>query len=451
MRKRHLSEGEIIELLENRTPSTITKKRTAQMEHFESCDECAGRFNDLARFVAALAQPDVWGGLPAPGQPRTDWLARILALTHKLQRERHGLDAIIDKILTGPPAGWKTKLAIFQHTRTYSMAEALIRRSEAIFAEKPDVAMATAALAVETADELPVNAYPFDFVISVRARASLEYAYILYYRGHMPDALRALDRAEHLFRQDAQEHQLARCALVRAMIYRSIDRIPEAISLAAGAAATFASYGDTARLIKARITQSAMLLHHHNPSEALSICKSIEHEQSLHGTAEYGMVLHNIGLACRDLRKFEQAYEYLTLAIAEFQKHHATAEKTRAEWSLASTLAATARIAEALPLFRNTWAAFFTLGLDTDAALAALELAEILLVTGQPAEVPAICRRLLDHFTRNNMTSRAVTALSFLREAVAAQKATPVLVRSIADFIRDIPKHPEAAFTPPAI
>jgi hypothetical protein len=85
-----------------------------------------------------------------------------------------------------------------------------------------------------------------------------------------------------------------------------------------------------------------------------------------------------------------------------------------------------------------------------DAALVALERAEVLLVMGRPEEVPHICRALLDQFTRIGMTSRAITALSFLREAVAMGAVTPSLVRHVHDFLRDLPKHPTRAFAPPS-
>jgi hypothetical protein len=77
--------------------------------------------------------------------------------------------------------------------------------------------------------------------------------------------------------------------------------------------------------------------------------------------------------------------------------------------------------------------------MQADSALVALEVAEVLLIMGRPQEVPAICRALLDQFTRSGMTSRAITALSFLREVVAIGKVTPSLVRYVHHFLRDLP------------
>jgi hypothetical protein len=106
------------------------------------------------------------------------------------------------------------------------------------------------------------------------------------------------------------------------------------------------------------------------------------------------------------------------------------------------------RVAEGLPVLRQAWREFDELEMYGSSALVALEVAEALLVMGQPNEVPAICRMLLDHFTERGRTSRAVTALAFLREAIAAGKATPSLVQQVRDFIKDLPRNPTRAFKP---
>jgi len=61
-----------------------------------------------------------------------------------------------------------------------------------------------------------------------------------------------------------------------------------------------------------------------------------------------------------------------------------------------------------------------------------------LLVVGRTDEVPAICRTLIERFTRAGMGGSAMTALAFLRETVATGHATPDLVRHVHDFLRDV-------------
>ena len=87
--------------------------------------------------------------------------------------------------------------------------------------------------------------------------------------------------------------------------------------------------------------------------------------------------------------------------------------------------------------------------MEIDAALVALELAETLLITRDAEEVPLICRTLLDRFTRAGMSERAMTALAFLRETVASGHATPLHVRHVHDFLRDVPGERDRLFAPP--
>jgi tetratricopeptide (TPR) repeat protein len=451
---KHLSEDAIIDLLINPAPERLSKKRVTQMAHFANCERCESRYDEYAKFVRVIGDRDVWEHQATPTQnvDRIAWLERMSAVIRQLSEESAGIEAVLAAALTGSPSGWKAKLAMVGDIYTYSMVVALIARSEKTFATNPAGALQAATLAVEIADRLRVEAYPFDLVINARAQAALELAFILTYRGRLPEALEAIDRSEELFRQmPLSAYPLARAAIVRALIYRSTGRMAEAISLTHTSDATFAQFGDRERVIKARMTEAAMLIQQGRPAEALPICESLEHEPQLLPTRDYAIVLQNIGNCCRELGHLDRAEVYLTRAIAQHGKHNSTAEKVRSEWSRASTRVAAGRVSEGIPMLREVSRAFTSLGLDTDAALASLELAELLLATDQPQEVPAICRVLLDHFARNSMMSRAVTALSFLREAVAIGKATPALVRQVADFIREAPDHPAVAFIPPSL
>jgi len=76
-------------------------------------------------------------------------------------------------------------------------------------------------------------------------------------------------------------------------------------------------------------------------------------------------------------------------------------------------------------------------------------LAETLLLARRVDEVPNICRSLLDRFTRAGMNERALTALAFLRETVASGHVTPLHVRHVHDFLRDVPGDRERLLAPP--
>ncbi|HVZ32771.1 MAG TPA: tetratricopeptide repeat protein, partial [Polyangiaceae bacterium] len=201
----------------------------------------------------------------------------------------------------------------------------------------------------------------------------------------------------------------------------------------------------------ARMTEAAMLHEQGSIADALTIWRSLEDEPTLRDDAARGMLLQNIGTAYAQLGHPDQARDYLTRAIDEHDKHGNSPERVRTRWSLGTALVASGALREALPVLRQAWREFDALQMTGSSALVALEVAEVLLVMGEPEDVPAICRTILDLFIRTGRTSRAITALSFLREAVALGKATPSLVQHVRDFIRDLPKNPARAFVPPPL
>src|SRR4051794_7070779 len=177
MRKRHLTDDQVIELLHDPAPDNVTEERAANIAHFNVCTRCANRFNEYARCVAALSQSAVWDKRPIPEIIDADTLHRVTALAGRLHEESAGIGDVLDKTLKGPPATWKARLALVGNIHTYTMVQALVGRSEATFATNPAGAMITASIAVEIADALRIDSYPFDFVVNARAHAWFEYAF----------------------------------------------------------------------------------------------------------------------------------------------------------------------------------------------------------------------------------------------------------------------------------
>ncbi len=452
LKRRHLSDSRIIDLLSTADCADFDEKRTLDREHLAECTSCHERLEEYRRFTSILRLAEVWDQREITTGRRVPGVRRVTALMRRLHDEQIAAEEVVSSQLKGPSAEWRPKLALVGELHTMGMIDALLARGDTLLNSRPADALELTALVVEIADAMRIDAYPFDLVISARARAWRDHAFVLFYLGRFADALQAVGRAEQLFGQiPAHDFDLARVSIIRALVYRSTDRVIEAISLTREAASTFAAFGDRERYVKARLTEAAMLFHDGQIAKALDVWKSLENEAAIAGDVSSAMVLHNIGRCYRNLEQFDQAGEYFLRAIDRYQQFGATAEIIRTQWALGQIHVARSHFAEALPILREAWRRFDELHIEGDAALAALEVVEVLLVLEQPAEVPAICRALLDQFTRNGMTSRAATALAYLREAAAMGKATPALVRHVHDFIRDIPHHPARAYSPPLL
>lgn len=394
-------------------------------------------FDDFEREVAELLRRrDVWrdGEKTAAAPPA---IAAMASLGSRLAAEDAAAAELLREIEKTPAAWWRT--AILKSRPNAGTVRKLLEMMRRLIVKSPPQALECTSVAVDIANDLGVTDYPGDFVISLRADAWRDHAYMLTFLGRTHEALSALDRAEKLLSQiPLPDLQLARTKLVRANIYRITDRLPEAVQLAHEAGDMFLDFGERSRHVDARTTE-AMLLHEcGRVRDALEIWQTIESDPALPERTHI-YVIYDMGLAYRELGDLQRSAELITQAIAEYELLDMQVEATRARWGLALTLIAAGRLTDAVPMLERAWKEFESFGIEIDAALVALELAEVLLVLGQADRVPHICRDLLDRFTRLGMTSRAITALSFLREVVAMGKAQPPVVRHVREFLRDLP------------
>jgi hypothetical protein len=88
------------------------------------------------------------------------------------------------------------------------------------------------------------------------------------------------------------------------------------------------------------------------------------------------------------------------------------------------------------------------LGMTIDAALASLDVAELLLAQDHYEQVEDICRSTMQEFELAGLsfTTRALTALAFIKEAAIHRRADRTLVRNVREYIRELPRQPNLLF-----
>lgn len=413
--------------------------------HVASCDRCSTEVGSHREIVEALQTDEVWKD-PAPA-PR-QFVVDVMEFAERAKAEDTRAAAICDDILSGPAAWWPQRLRQTGSVYTAGMVRQLLERMRQFLSSSPANALQVTAMAIDIANALPVTDYPCDYVVKLRASAYRDHAYVLSFMGRYPEALEIADKAKRLFDQvPLPEYDLARLAQVKATILRCIDRVDEAVALAREAADTFLRFGDRARYANARVIEGAMVFEAHDYNRALEIWSQVEDDAALDPITRIGMI-HNVAICYRELDQLDKAAERLRICTEEYEAMGVPVERTRSRRNLGQTLVRAGRYVDALPVLRQSWREFEELDLIADAGLAALELAEALLLAGRSSEVPAICRDIVARFTRAGMTSRAITALSFLREAVALGQANPSLVRHVHDFLRELPAERPRLYAP---
>lgn len=416
--------------------------------HVSGCLECECEVSERRELIGALADTETWRReSSAPRQ----FVVDVAAFAVQAREEEDRAATLCDEVLTGPSSWWRQRLWTSPNARTAGMVKQLLERMRTLLERSPASALVVTSLALEIANGLDLSAYASDYVIKVRAQAHRDHAYVLSFMGRYPEALEVVERARRLFDQTPlPEYDLARLALVKATILQFIGRPLEAAELAYGAGETFLRFGDRPRYLNARITEGIVLYHGGAVERALEIWQSVEHDSDLDDLGAV-RIAHNIALCLTDLRRPAEAVVYFQRSVAQFEMLGLDTERTRSRWMFAHALVALGKSREAIPTLRQTWREFEALELVGDAGLVALELAEALLSIGKTEEVPAICRDVIAQFTRAGMAARAITALSFLREAVAIGQASASLVRHVHAFLRELPAEQPRLFAPPPL
>ena len=427
-----------------------TSSISADIEtHVSTCESCSAEVGEQREMMAHLSSSDVWEEASAP--PR-QFVVDVAAFAERARSEEQEAVALCDAILTGPPAWWQQRLRQSPRAFTGGMVTQLLERTRAMYSKSPANALQLTALAIEVANALDIANYPCDYVIKLRAQAYREHAYMLSYIGRFPEALEVTDYSKRLFDQvPLPEYDLARLALVKASILRAIDRTEEALALTRGAGDVFLRFGDQSRHLVARQFEASTLYRQGQVDAALGIWKDVEAANLAIDEHESVRLAHNIALCYSDLGRPEDAIQYIQRCVVEFEMLGIETERTRSRWLLGHALAACGRYQDAIPIFRQTWREFEQLDIIAESGLVALELAEALLVLGQSDEVPSICRDVIGQFTRAGMASRAMTALSFLREAIGMGQASPSLVNHVTAFLRKLPAEQPRLYAPPPL
>ena len=90
------------------------------------------------------------------------------------------------------------------------------------------------------------------------------------------------------------------------------------------------------------------------------------------------------------------------------------------------------------------------LGLKNDYALATLDWAEVRLELGQPEGLADACRGIIMQFEAEGMRQKAAVALDYVKRALAAEHATPALIRDVRQYLARLPRRPDVLLVPAA-
>jgi tetratricopeptide (TPR) repeat protein len=422
----------------------------ARDRHLAGCALCKQTLKSIRDTAGLLKQPDVWSRESFSSAPRAETLAFLRNVQQTMADQDAVAEVYVKQLLAGSRDTWAPRLADHPEWRTAGVVRKLIAATDRAIDLMPADAVEITALAVDIVENLRAADYPSALVSHLRLSALYERSYALMYTGAYVEALSTIETADSLQEPGTSEFERARLDLVRALVYRTLERRDEALVIAHRTAGVFRAYDDFGRYAAARCAEAIVLYHARRFREAVAIHTALANDLRVDRRWRASS-LHNAALCYRELRDFESSIQFTLAAIEAFDREQMVSHRVKSRWNLARIFAAQRRHSEALQILPEIQQEFRSLGMAVDVALVAVDMAESLLALGRVSEIPAPCGIAMDYFRSAKLayTEGALVALATLREAAAHRTLTVADVRDFRSFFERLSREPQVMHASP--
>lgn len=421
-------------------------------EHIASCGVCRQMAAAYGTIVECLGDEDVWDVRPMNDEPVSETIEALRAFVVSARNEDADAEPLTAELLEGPREEWMPRLMADSNYRTAGVVRRLCVAAEEVSGKWPADELAITELATEIAEHLDPAAYPPHTVARLRGDSWRGRAYALDYTGDLHAAMASITRARQQYDTlPVADYDLARLELTRALILRHFDRCDEGLEAVRSAEPALRAAADTHRLRIARWIEAAMRNRARDYRRALHIWLELERELDPDGEATRASLQTNIAGAYRELGENERALAYYGRAVETMGRLDAPVDLLVLRWNIARLLLSTQRFAEAETILESVITGFTDLQMKEDSVLARLDLAEIRILQGRFDMAMNACGDVIAELSADGLehTRRALTAVTFLREATQSRNATAQLARHVREFVRESRNQPALLFAPP--
>jgi tetratricopeptide (TPR) repeat protein len=380
--------------------------------------------------------------VPAPRR-----VAEFGEIARELQQERDTAANLVERLLRETPRERWGELADRAELQTWGALEKLGNRVATTLERDPREALEIARLASAVAESIPPDLYHPVVLAQLRSHALKDIGQSLAYLGRYDDALATLDHAEReIERFGSLVHDMAIVRFVRATTLQDVDRHDESLSVLEECKAVFRDHADDRRLLLCGIAEGVLLHRLRRYREAretylllLAGTRTIDREAIA--------CLHNvIGHCSVDLADYDAAETYLSRAIELFHDLGQPLQAAKAELGRGRMLVRVGHVARGIAHLRAIRSEFLRHRLIEEAGLCGLEIVEAQLLRDATGEAEDLARQIIVEFTGADLNTRAITALGYLTEALAARRASTKTVANVRDYILSLRRCPEREF-----
>lgn len=379
--------------------------------------------------------------------------AREFAETgRRLQQERAAAPGIVDPLLQNTrTANWPA-LAELPELQNAGALERLGNLFVEWLPKDANYAKPIADLAVAAAAALPQSSYPAIVIGQLRAHAWKDLGIAYRTLGKLDKSLEAFDTATGcISAYAALAHDRAIVDLARALTLQELERFEEARALITHATQVFIDHGDVNRHVLATFVAGILLQRMKHHREARGVYQRLLDAKPKVDTSVVAALHRAIGFASIELGDFADAETHLVQSIKLNRQLSQHVEATRGQYAFGRLLIRRGDSERATTYLRPVRRQFLENGLIEEAGLCGLAIVEGMLNLGNYSAAETLARKIIAEFTSAGLSKRAITALGFLQEAIAASKASAALVTDVREYIVSLRTNPERDFRPPQL
>jgi tetratricopeptide (TPR) repeat protein len=431
---------------------SVTPNRPAVEAHLAACNDCREALGEIKSFDAALTEPEAWPERSADPHD-SEALAELRAFASRsAEEDRDALHLLAEyeDPDSAPRFAWDD-IPSKPKYRTGGVARMLCKRANAMCTRKPLYALALAEAAVQISADLPDATYPRTTIHELRGEAWKEQANALYYLGRFDDALAALAYAEAEYRQLQHEGLgLVAVTYIRAGILYEQQQLDAADQLARESARAALHLGSTDRCMRALHLQGEIRFRRGDLPGAIELfSKVLRYGEETRAQQWIAREARALGVCQLELMNLTEASRHLSASLQLCIGMHSAVEVTRARWAIARLTFLQGNPDDGIRQLRGVVKELTGQGMMTDAAIAAVHLAEMLNATDRTREIARLLAGVVQTFVAAGMLSGALSALAYLKEASAAGTVTSAAFSHVRQFIARAERQPALPFTPP--
>jgi tetratricopeptide (TPR) repeat protein len=386
--------------------------------HLSDCPTCRHTLQTLRHLAGTLQSDAVWETRELSETPRQSTVDFLRAKQAELEGE--DAEATVKRLIAHPREQWREIVQSGKWSAKIAVDALVAEAERTVFANPPDaLILAQIATGISAGVEDAIS----------RSAAWREYGFCLYFTGRYQEALEATNRST-VELADVSRVESGRILIQRALIMGDIGKHSESRVFAREAADLFLETGDVARYVGARRTEAIALYKERRYRDAIHVYESVHRlAEDLGGGALAGL-LQNLALCHRELGQYDQAIKFFLLALDSFECLGQLAHIARTRWYLGRLLMTQGRYADALQQLRSVETSFREMSMIQDVALVTIDIAQVLVLTGDMANVVGLCRNACEYFAQYGLTQTegALTALALIREAASGDQLSQALL-----------------------